>query len=181
MAAILSVDTTGLNIINEPSIPMVKVQTEKVTMMSDDDKTDDELELPQENEIEMRPQENEIVEEENKTVEESYEPPQKKTKLTPEKPEQKEESKKKHGIEIPLSLVDDYDVKPQIDIKPEPKRVTPKKEIKVEKKEMKKEKVNTPFDPDEPTIVVEYINLIKVKEETSPSQPISFPQTGYNA
>ena len=179
MAAILLGDASNLKTVKLPSIPEPPKPSPKkaVNVMSDEDRTDDELEMPENNNISF-----EKSQEQKPQVEENFEPPSKKTKPNEktqeiEKPKVKEEPKKGGGIEIPLSLADDYEME-------EPKKITPKKEIKIEKKEVKREKVVKPtFDPDEPTITVEYIDLIKVKEENKPSQTpnSNYPQNGYNA
>ncbi|KAG2388678.1 hypothetical protein C9374_000117 [Naegleria lovaniensis] len=160
LAAILSKDTSHLEITKTPSIPkqiQIKAEPEGLKRKEipppvvDEDATDDELAQPK------------------------TEPPTKKVKPT------SEDTKKRKGIEIPLSLEAlESESKPMVEEENQEnsKKFSPKTQVKLEKKVPVKQERSHEEDDDAPKIVVEYINLIKVKDEKPASQNT---YTGFNA
>ena len=187
LAAILSVEISHVTITKQPSIPPPKVKQEQNTQvpkvvepMHDDDATDDELDHNE-------PMVDEEEEPLNNDKEDDLEPPTKKTKpTTPEEPLPpiSEPPKKSTGISIPQSLEassptsqpteDHFEEKRK---KPSPKKEAVKKEV-IKKEPVKRETQNE-SDDDAPTITVEYIDLVKVKDEKQNSQPSNYK--GFNA
>ena len=163
LATILSKDISHLEITKTPSIPKpVQIKTEPESLkrkeislptVVDEDATDDELAQPT-----------------------TIETPPKKVKPSSDDTN----TKKRKGIEIPLSLEAlESEAKSSVVDEENPKKVSPKAEAKQEKKvSVKQERSHDEVDDDAPKIIVEYINLIKVKDEKPASQN---SYTGFNA